>query len=374
MRIAQLAPLVESVPPQAYGGIELVVSLLTEGLIARGHQVTLFASGESKTEARLVSVLDQSLRNNPTIKPHLWTAYDYQSLLELQSMKDQFDIVHNHMGWQALPMLADLGIPVVTTNHNLIEPAVRPVFQRYRTLPYIGISRSYVRRNGGDFLNYIDVVYNGIDIQAYRYSPDTSRQYLCFLGRLCHDKGIVEAITIAKRLGVKLVIAGKVDPSDRDYFKQEVAHLLNHPLVEYIGEVGHEGKVKLFSGALALVYPINFEEPFGLVMIEALSCGVPVLALNRGSVREVLNPETAVIAKSVDELIANYPGVLSKSRTKCRHRVESLFSSDRMVEGYERAYNAVLTDRQSMTAKVPVKPAVLPAAQVVSPRAVPPAV
>jgi len=193
MRIAQLAPLIESVPPATYGGIELVVSLLTEELVRRGHEVTLFASGDSTTDARLIPVVDKSLRNSEGGRVHLWHAFDYKSLIMLESMCDQFDVVHNHMGWEALPFLEELPVPVLSTNHNIIEESVSPIYWHYRRLPFVAISDSYRQRNLPDILNYVDTIYNGIDTGRYEFDEQANRTYLCFLGRLCIDKGIVEA-------------------------------------------------------------------------------------------------------------------------------------------------------------------------------------
>jgi glycosyltransferase involved in cell wall biosynthesis len=348
MRIAQLAPLVESVPPHGYGGIELVVSLLTEGLVKRGHDVTLFAAGGSRTRAQLVSVVDRPLRNHPHIKPHQWMAYDFQSLIELQAREHEFDILHNHLGWQAIPFLANLSTPTLTTNHNLLEPATTPIYERYGYLPYVGISKSFTAKNGAAFLNYVDTVYNGIDISKYTFDKASDRNYLVFLGRLSRDKGIVESLEIAKRLGLPIKVAGKVDPNDREYFHAHVETLMRDPLVDYIGEIGIAQKNALFKHAIALVYPINFDEPFGLVMVEALACGVPALAIDRGSVREVLSDDTAVIADSVDELVQRFKTVYSISRSACHKRAVNLFSAKRMVEHYERIFDQIITRHQPL--------------------------
>jgi glycosyltransferase involved in cell wall biosynthesis len=338
MRIAQLASSVEPVPPAGYGGTELVVSNITEELVSRGHEVTLFASGDSSTAAKLVSVTTTALR--PSGEPsRRWAAYDIRTLCELKRMWDQFDIVHNHMGWQALPALAELGIPTVTTNHNLIKPYCAPIYLEYRDLPFVSISDAYRRLNYPDKLNYVATVYNGIDADRFSGTNHRKRDYLLFMGRLCADKGTEKAIEIAKQLKLPLILAGKVDPADQAYYEQHVKPHLDDSCVRYIGEVNHEQKAKLYQRAIATVYTIDFEEPFGLVMVESLASGTPVMALSRGAVSEVLSDrETAVVGQSVEELVNRFAEVKEIDSELCRHRVESLFSKQKMVDAYEKLY------------------------------------
>lgn len=337
MRIAQLGSNEECVPPPGYGGTELIVSLLTDGLVERGHDVTLFATGNSQTSARLLSVREHPLRNSGEAARR-WASYDIRLLMRLREMRDQFDIVHNHMGWQALPWLPDLGLPVVTTNHNPIKKYSAPIYLEYRDLPYVAISNAYHKMNYPDQLNYVATIYNGIDTDAFHPNGD-SRSYLLFIGRLCEDKGAEPAIQIAKQLNLPIVLAGKVDAADRQYFEDHVRPHLHPPDVEFIGEVGPEQKDKLYRHAIATVYPINFEEPFGLVMAESLAAGTPVMALDRGSVREVLSDgDTAVIGQSIQELVKRFPEVQKISQSQCRARVENLFSKGRMIDAYEQLY------------------------------------
>ncbi len=284
MRIAQLSPLSESVPPKTYGGTELIVSLLTEGLVKNGHEVTLFAAGDSETSAQLVSVTNQSLRTDTTIPIRRWQAYDLRSLIELQNRQNEFDIVHNHMGHQAFPFIQGLKCASLTTNHNIVKDYCAPIYLHYANLPFVAISKSYRELNYPDKLNYIDTIYNGIDISQYPFIQNQKRRSLLFIGRISSDKGTATAIEIALALGLPLKIAGKVDESDKEYFKNKVEPLLSNKNIEYIGEVGLREKTKLYSEAIAVLYPIAFEEPFGLVMAEALASGTPVVALNRGSV------------------------------------------------------------------------------------------
>jgi len=344
MRIAQLAPLTEPVPPRGYGGTELVVSLLTDELVARGHEITLFASGDSRTKAKLMSVVDSALRTSPDIPERRWMAYDLRSLLKLEEMQSEFDVIHNHMGWQALPALSRMKLPTVTTNHNPVKDYCAPIYLALRKLPYVSISDAYRRFNYPDDLNYVATVYNGIDVDSFESAHPGKRSYLLFLGRLCADKGTAESIEIARRVGLPLKIAGKVDANDVEYFDAKVRPHLKAPEIEYLGEVGHAEKVRLYGQAIAVVYPIAFEEPFGLVMAEALASGTPVVALARGSVPEVLDQNTAIIGDSVDELVKEFPRLQTISEAACKSRARDLFSKEQMAAAYERVY-AVLSER-----------------------------
>ncbi len=341
MRIAQLAPLVELVPPIGYGGTELVVHLVTEELVKRGHEVTLFAAGGSATAARLVTVSDHELRNHEHVDR--WQAFDIRSLLRLKDMQSEFDIVHNHMGYQALPYLDRLNCAVVSTNHNHVKTYCRDIYFAFSQLPYVSISDSYRKFNYQDRLNYVATVYNGIDVDRHFYDPNAERNYLLFIGRLCADKGTADAIKVAQALGLPLKIAGKVDRNDRDYFEQQVKPFLNDDKITYLGEVNFEEKARLYSKAIALVYPIDFEEPFGLVMAESLAAGTPVMAFDRGSVREVLSDgETAVIGHTVEELVARFAEIGKISPAVCRQRAASMFSKQKMTQHYEEVYRALL--------------------------------
>jgi glycosyltransferase involved in cell wall biosynthesis len=342
MRIAQLASNVEQVPPLGYGGTELVVSNLADELVRRGHQVTLFASGDSKTSARLESVTKRALRLAHELDRR-WSAYEIRTLLRLHEMREQFDIVHNHMGWLALPFLADLGLPVLTTNHNPIKPYCAPIYLEYANLPYVAISEAYKRLNYPSELNYVATVYNGIDVERFNKNGKNKRDYLLFIGRLCEDKGTRQAIEIARRLHVPIILAGKVDATDQDYFEKQIRPQLNARDVRFVGEVNHRQKVDLYNHAIATLYPVNFEEPFGLVMAESLASGTPVMAFDRGSVREVLSDgETAIIGKSVDDLVGKFDQLKEIDADRCRERVKAMFSKQRMVDAYEDLYRRLV--------------------------------
>ncbi|MBI5173999.1 MAG: glycosyltransferase family 4 protein [Candidatus Melainabacteria bacterium] len=342
MRIAQLAPLSESVPPKQYGGTELVLSVLTEGLVAAGHDVTLFASGDSVTSANLVSVVPSSLRQDTSVPVRRWPAYALRQLLELQYMQNEFDIVHNHMGFEAFALLKQIACKSVSTNHNPIKSYCAPLYLSYADLPFVAISDSYRRLNFPEQLNYAATIYNGIDVEKHQVNGVRERHYLLFVGRVCQDKGTHAAIEIARRLKLPLVIAGKVDQADRYYFDECVKPYLRVPDSVYIGEVNFERKMELYAGAKALLYPICFDEPFGLVLTEALAAGTPVMALSRGSVPEVITDgETGIVANSVDELVARFSELQSIQSEACRRRARSNFSKERMIEAYSDLYEAI---------------------------------
>lgn len=353
MRIAQLAGNVEKVPPDGYGGTELIVSLITEELVARGHEVTLFASGDSHTEARLVSVVDKPLRTADDVPKRRWQAYDILALTRLREMIDQFDIVHNHMGWQALPWAEKFRIPMVTTNHNPVKKYCAPIYMAYKDLNYVAISEAYRQLNYPDDLNYVATIYNGIDISDFAAAEngqangeDANRKNLLFIGRICNDKGTAEAIEFAQRVNMPLVIAGKVDSADQVYFEQKVKPQLDNQTIKFIGEVSYGEKIRLYKEAVAVVYPINFEEPFGLVMAEALAAGAPVLAFKRGSVPELLTDrETAIVGATVDDLVARFPEARSISAQACRKRAE-MFSKRRMVDAYQELYERLIEEHR----------------------------
>ena len=352
MRIALLASNLDAVPPVGNNGAEQVVSLLADALVASGHEVTLFASGDSKTKAKLMAVHDTALRLDNGVKTYEWPAYEMRSLIKLEEMQNQFDIVHNHMGYQALPMMASLNTPTLTTNHDPIKPFCAPVYLKYSHLPYVAISEAYARLNYSDRLNYQTVIYNGISISEFftDATPDANqpqqRKYLLFLGRICRDKGTMEAIEIARKLALPLIIAGKLDQADEPYFRTYVEPYLEPGKIDFIGAVDYSKKLALFSGAIAVLYPIAIEEPFGLVMAEAMASGTPVMALDRGAVREVLlDKKTAVIGQSVGELISRFAEVAAIDPKDCQQRALDLFSVERMASRYERLYQALVRAR-----------------------------
>lgn len=343
MKIAQIAPLWERVPPPAYGGTELIVGLLTEELVRRGHEVTLFASGDSITSAELVSIHPQALRLDPTVKDY--GVYDLLNLCRVYEQADQFDIIHSHVGCSALPYANLVKTPTVHTLHGIFTPDNEKLFIHAKKQPFVSISHSQreVRLN----LNCVSTVYNGIDPNRYTYHPQPDNPpYLAFLGRMSLEKGPHLAIEIAKRTGLPLKMAGKVDPVDREFFATQVKPHIDGKQIEYLGEATHEDKSPLLGGAIATLFPITWREPFGLVMVESMIVGTPVIAMNMGSVPEVMEHGTSgFICDTVDECVAAVSKIPHLSRQTCRDYVLENFSAKRMADGYEAVYMQLLAEK-----------------------------
>jgi glycosyltransferase involved in cell wall biosynthesis len=340
MRIAQVAPLYESVPPKLYGGTERVVSYLTEELVRQGHQVTLFASGDSVSQARLVAPCPNSLRLDRQCVDQL--AHHIVLLEHVFQQARAFDLLHFHIDYLHFPLSVRQTIPTVSTLHGRLDlPDLIPVYQMFPTMPVVSISDS--QRAPLPWLNWLGTVYHGLpeDLYTFRETPGT---YLAFLGRIAPEKGVEQAIAIAQRAGMPLKIAAKVDRADGEYFREVVQPLLRrHSLVEYVGEVGEGDKDTFLGEAYALLFPIDWPEPFGLVMIEALACGTPVIAYCRGSVPEVL--ETGVtgwIVEGIEEAVQAVAQVPAISRSHCRQVFEEHFSASRMAQDYLRIYKTLL--------------------------------
>lgn len=345
MRIAQVAPLAEQVPPPGYGGIELVVSHLTDELVRRGHDVTLFASGDSQTLARLESVTPKALRLNPTINEP--AVYDLLQLKRILEQADEFDVIHFHTGFTALPWVELLKTAVVHTLHGRFTEHNRKIFSQYGKQCYISISNA--QRKFAPELNYISTVYNGIKPQNYPFHAQPSQSsYLAFLGRISPEKGPQQAIEIARAVGWPLKMAGKVDAVDKDFFKQEIEPQIDGKQIQYLGEVTHAEKVELIANAAVTLFPITWSEPFGLVMIESMCTGTPVIGMNLGSVSEVIaHGKTGFICHSIEEMINAIPKAIELDRQACRDHVVSRFSITQMVNGYETAYQKVIAEQMS---------------------------
>jgi glycosyltransferase involved in cell wall biosynthesis len=343
MRVGVIAPLVEPVPPKFYGGTERIVSNLTEELVRRGHQVTLFGSGDSVTSANLVACVPQALRLDPEA-PDFVTATLFE-LGEVYRRAGEFDIIHNHADWFGFPFAECVATPTVTTAHGRLD--VPDIAYRYRLgagQPLVSISSDQQRYLPG--ANWVGTVHNGIDVSRFRLKTEPG-DYLAFLGRISPEKGPDRAVEIAERVGMRLIVAAKVDPADRDYYESVVAPLFRRSsLVEFIGEVDEVGKDQLLGGAYAYIFPIDWPEPFGLTMIEAMATGTPVIAMARGSVPEVVaDGETGFVCDSLDEMVAAVERVSCLDRRVCRQRVEELFSVSQMADGYEGAYSRVLSSQ-----------------------------
>ena len=335
MRIAQVAPLYESVPPHTYGGTERVVSYITEELVSLGHDVTLFASGDSVTNARLVAILDTSLRlsgaDTNSLVPH------FLQLERIVQMRDQFDIVHFHIDYLHYPLSRHLRLSQLTTLHGRLDiPDLVPLYDEFDEMPVVSISDS--QREPLPHAHWIATVHHGLPVDLYHLDEAPNR-YLAFLGRVSPEKGLPEAIEIAERAGMPLRVAAKIDKADREYFDVSVAPLLERSHVEYIGEIGEREKQAFLGGAAALLSPVNWPEPFGLVLIEALACGTPVIAFARGSIPEIItDQQTGFIVRNVDEAVEAVARLDGISRQECRRGFEARFTSTRMAEDYLDLY------------------------------------
>ena len=360
MRIAQVAPLWERVPPPAYGGIELVVSLLTDELVRRGHEVTLFASGDSLSLANLESVHSRALRQDPTVKEY--SIYEMLQLSQVYDQAENFDIIHSHMGCAALPYAKFVKTPTIHTLHGVFTPDNEKMFRRSRQQSFVSISNAQREAKLG--LNCVSTVYNGIDVDSYKFyaQPDES-PYLAFLGRLSPDKGPHLAIEIAKRTGWNLKMAGKIDIVDREFYEQELAPHIDGKQIQYLGEANHVQKNTLMGGAIATLFPITWREPFGLVMVESMAAGTPVIGMQLGSAPEVIaHGKTGFLCDTVDECIAALNRIDEIDRAACRQRVIDEFSVQKMTDGYEAAYRQILTGK--LTSKNGRLPSLLAASDI----------
>lgn len=339
MRIAQVAPLYESVPPKLYGGTERVVSYLTEELIRQGHDVTLFASGDSLTEARLVPVCKQSLRLAPRCVDPL--AHHVMLVERVLDEKENFDLIHFHIDYLHYPRSQNVDVPNLTTLHGRLDiPDLAPLYRRFRNVPVVSISDS--QREPLPWLNWLGTVYHGLpsDSLAFRSEPG---KYLAFLGRTSPEKGLDQAIAIARKAGVELKIAAKIDRVDQAYFDSVIRPLLDGPGVEFVGEISDSQKSGFLGEALALLTPVQWPEPFGLVMIEAMACGTPVIGYPRGSVPEIVEDGVSgFIVRGVHQAAKAVRALPALSRLGCREYFERRFSAARMCQDYLAVYNHLL--------------------------------
>jgi len=338
VRIAQVAPLIESVPPRYYGGTERVVSYLTEELVKQGHNVTLFASGDSQTSANLMPIVEQALRLNKHHTDPL--AHHIIMLNKLNKMAHEFDIIHFHIDMLHFAQHQYMMTPSLTTMHGRLDiPHMPIVFDEFSDIPLISISDN--QRTPLPNARWYKTVYNGIPQENYTFQPQPG-EYLAFLGRISPEKGIERAIDIALSVGMKLKIAAKVDKVDEDYYQEKIKPLLNNPLIEFIGEIDEYEKNEFLGNAYATLFPIDWPEPFGLVMIESMACGTPVIAFNHGSVPEVmLHGETGFIVNTVDDAIEAVEKVETISRQCCRYIFEKRFSASQMALNYTDAYQSL---------------------------------
>jgi len=341
MRVALLAPFEEPIPPPKYGGTERIVYSLAEELVRLGHDVTLFASGDSKTSARLVSCVPSSLRPLIDNDQRTWMYMQWhgfhQALHVLRSKR--YDIIHNHADWPFLIAGAFTNAPILTTIHNPVQYnlGVKELYQRY---PYVSISNA--ARRYLPSLDYVSTVHHGIDVREFEYG-DSPGDYLAFLGRIDKDKGIEQAIEVARRSGSKLIIAAKIDGPRLAYYRKKIKPLIDGKQIIFIGEVAQSAKVTLLKNARALLSPIQWDEPFGLANIEAMACGTPVLALSRGSLPEIIaDGKTGYLCKSLDELIDRIADIPKLKRQACRAHVERHFTVTHMATKYVATYEKLI--------------------------------
>jgi glycosyltransferase involved in cell wall biosynthesis len=349
MRIAQVPPLAESVPPKLYGGTERVVAWLTEELIALGHDVTLFASGDSVTSGELVPIVPRALRLTRP-RPDPFPAYALQ-LAALAEAARNFDVVHCHTDWVHLPLLNQLGVPHLTTIHNRLDtPDLPAVIDRFRRAPLVSISDHH--RTPIPSANWLGTVYHGMptDALAPSYAEGT---YLAFLGRLTRDKGPEAAIRLAKAAGLPLRMAAKIPRSETRFYKEKLLPKIDGEQIKLLGELNDNSKGDFLRAARALLFPIDWPEPFGLVMIEAMACGTPVIAFRRGSVPEVIDDGVSgFIVENEDEAVAAIKRIGELDRRRVRAAFEQRFTAKRMAEDYIGHYETLLSQRHARPLKV----------------------
>jgi glycosyltransferase involved in cell wall biosynthesis len=340
MKILQVAPLWEDVPPPAYGGTEAVVSLLTETLVSAGHDVTLAASGASKTRARLLSVHDRSLRAAENLQDR--NPYDWMHLATALSHAREYDIVHNHAGELAMAMSTLIEAPMLTTMHCLTTPDTQFVWNRYRGA-YNTISRAQRRSICVEGpARFVGHVYNSIDVETFPFC-ESKGDDLLFLSRIAPEKGADKAVEVAKMAGRRLILAGKVDPADRRYFAEVMKDLIDGEQIVFVGEADAARKRELYANAYCTLMPIQWEEPFGLVMPESMACGTPVIALRRGSAPELIeHGKTGFVVDTLGEMAEAVEDVSFISPADCRRDVEERFAPEMMTRQYVRLYGEIL--------------------------------
>jgi glycosyltransferase involved in cell wall biosynthesis len=342
MRIAQVAPLIESVPPKQYGGTERIISYLTEELVRFGHKVTLFASGDSVTNAELAPVYQRSFRQDKRARDYL--SREVLLMDYVMERAGEFDLIHFHTGCLHYLICRHLPVPKVMTVHGCLDtPELLRFYERFREMPMISISNS--QRAPWPCANWQGTIYHGLPNDLFQFHPNRG-DYLAFLGRVSPEKRVDRAIEIAKTAKMPLKIAAKVDRADRRYFKRVVEPLLNDPLIEWLGEISDKDKDTFLGNAYALLFPIDWPEPFGLVMIEAMACGTPVVAYDGGSVLEVMDDgATGFIVDDLEQAVEAVHRVRDVSRARCREIFEKRFTASRMARDYVNVYMRLADSR-----------------------------
>jgi len=343
LRIAMVAPLFESVPPKLYGGTERVVAYLTDELVRQGHEVTLFASGDSHTAARLRPMSPCGLRLDPDCHDPL--AHHVVMLDEVAEAAPGFDAIHFNIDYWHFPMSRRLGLPAITTLHGRLDiPDLLPLYRRFHDMPLVSVSDS--QREPLRWANWAATIHHGLPAQLHSFQPALG-SYLAFLGRISPEKRPDRAIRIARRAGIPLKIAAKVDRVDQAYFDERIRPLLRDPGVEFIGEINEQEKTQFLGDAMALLFPIDWSEPFGLVMIEAMACGTPVVAWGNGSVNEVIDEGVSgYIVHDEDAAVAAVARCAGHDRRRCRQAFEERFTVERMARDYVAVYRGLNQQRQ----------------------------
>lgn len=348
LKIALLSTPWESSPPPLYGGTELIAYNIAEELVKRGHKVTIFATGDSKTSAKLVSVFQKPLYRENI--PWSDSLHPIMHAFELFKQSKKFDIIHNHFNYYGLMFSRLIQIPIVTTYHGDFAsaekiPEKKLFLQKYKRENFISISNSQ-RKFTKTKINFIGTVYNGINTNLFPFSTKT-QNYLAWLGRITEKKGILEAIAVAKKLKMKLLIGAKIDVVDKEFYNKKVKKLINNKSIIYLGELEHKQKVRLLKNALALVNPIKWNEPFGLVMTESMACGTPIISFPKGAAPEIImHNKTGFLVNNINSMAAAVKKIHLIKRADCRKRVEKYFSQEVMVDGYEKIYYKILNAKK----------------------------
>ena len=334
MHVAMISPIAWRTPPRHYGPWESVVSLLTEGLVERGIEVSLFATEDSVTNAQLVGVCPTGYEEDKELLPKVWECLHISEVFE---RGDDFDIIHNHFDFLPLTYTKMTKTPVLTTIHGFSSPKILPVYKKYnKKCYYVSISKADRNPN----LDYIGTVHHGIDLTQFTFQEQIG-DYLLFFGRIHDDKGAKEAIEISLKYGMRLIMAGIIQ--DEMYYEHEIKPHLRDNNIEYIGSVGPKQRDELLRNAYAFLHPINFNEPFGLSVVEAMACGTPVIAFNKGSMPEVINDKnTGFLVKSIEQAVKALDNIKDINRLNCRKWVEEKFSVDRMVDDYINIYERII--------------------------------
>ena len=342
MRIAQVAPLWIPIPPYTYGGTELVVSWLCEELIKRGHEVTLFGSGDSRTKAKLVPIWPQSLWRANLRNPHAVFSLLYEKLISLQ---DQFDIIHDHCEFYTAPYSKFLKPPIITTLHHPLTEETTILYKKFPNINFVAISKN--QKKSGPGINIVKTIYHGLPIEKYEFNPKP-QNYLLWLSKIIPQKGIAEAIDIAKLSGENLIVSGNIPPEYGEYFEFRIKPLIDGKKIQFVGASDFPKKIELLKNAKAFIFPVKRPEPFGLVVIEAMACGVPVIAFKEGSMPELIEEgKTGFLVNNIEEACQALKKIKKISREYCREYIKKNFNLKRMVNRYEKLYKKILKNEKN---------------------------